>query len=62
MIAAILAAVPLLNACWASLPACLYLYYFDQNLPFLKSLTMFIMAIMPSFIVDSSIYSDIKRY
>lgn len=61
VIAAILAAVPLLNACWASLPACLYLYYFDQNLPVLKSLTMFIMAIMPSFIVDSSIYSDIKR-
>lgn len=61
-IAAILAAVPLLNACWASLPACLYLYYFDQNLPLLKSLAMFIMAILPSFVVDSSIYSDIKRW
>lgn len=59
--AALLAAVPILTAYWASLPACIYLYYFDTSLPVLKALAMFFIAIMPSFIVDSSIYSDIKR-
>ncbi|KAJ6224118.1 hypothetical protein RDWZM_002663 [Blomia tropicalis] len=61
VVAAILAAVPILNAYWASLPACIYLYYFDTKFPLVKSIIMFMMAIMPSFIVDSSIYSDIKR-
>lgn len=61
VIAAILAAVPVLNAYWASLPGCIYLYYFDPSLPVLKAISMFVIAITPSFIVDSSIYSDIKR-
>lgn len=61
MIAALLAAVPVLNAYWASLPACIYLYYFDSNLPLLKSISMFLISIVPSMIVDSSIYSGIKR-
>lgn len=60
-IAAILAAVPLLNAYWASLPACLYLYFFDGNLSLVKSLSMFGLAMLPSFMVDSSIYSDIGK-
>ncbi|UXI22720.1 hypothetical protein NH340_JMT08662 [Sarcoptes scabiei] len=61
VIAAILAAIPLLNAYWASFPACIYLYYFDQTFPLVKSFLMFFVAILPSFIVDSSIYSDINR-
>ncbi|XP_046908330.2 uncharacterized protein LOC124489944 isoform X2 [Dermatophagoides farinae] len=61
VIAAILAAVPLLNAYWASLPACLYLYYFEGNLALVKSLSMFGLAMLPSFMVDSSIYSDIGK-
>ncbi|KAH9413524.1 hypothetical protein DERP_008002 [Dermatophagoides pteronyssinus] len=60
-IAAILAAVPLLNAYWASLPACIYLYFFEGNLALVKSLSMFGLAMLPSFMVDSSIYSDIGK-
>lgn len=62
VVAAILAAIPFpLPAYSASIPGAIFIYYFDSQFNLIKSIAFFIIALMPSLVVDSSIYSGIKR-
>jgi len=57
-LAALFGAVPFIGAYWASIPAALELYLVHDLGG--RALLMIFFALLPSYFVDSEIYSDIK--
>ena len=60
VMAAVFGAVPFLSAFWASFPAFLELFFGQSQR--IKAILLLITAYFPSLFVDSTIYSEIKRY